>query len=50
MQSIFLWTSFEAKSVSIFILTEGDADGLFLNIMDTYLLFACACDFTYFLF
>jgi len=41
MQSIFLWTSFDAKTVSIFILTEGDAGGFFIILwIPIYLLFA----------
>jgi hypothetical protein len=42
VQSTIVWKPFwkKKKNVSIFILTEGDAGGLFLNIMKNYL-FIC---------
>lgn len=41
MQSIFLWTSFDVETVSIFILTKGDAGGFSIILwIPIYLLFA----------
>jgi hypothetical protein len=41
MQSIFLWTSFDAETISIFILTKGDADEFSIIFwIPIYLLFA----------